>query len=111
MRTLSAELVARGGAPLANELSRRRGFNEKMGSFLNMGIPLEAAAAEARASVTPETAKKLKALGHRVRVQRGAGGAASATDEAYTAVGAEITDAAGAFGCELVPPMSPATRW
>ena len=67
-----------------------------------IGVPLETAAGERRVAVTPETAKKLKSLGHTLRIQSGAGVAASATDEAYTAVGAEITDAAGAFGCELV---------
>ena len=67
-----------------------------------IGVPLETAAGETRVAVTPETAKKLKSQGHTVRVQAGAGVAASATDEAYSAVGAEITDAAGAFGCELV---------
>ncbi len=69
---------------------------------MQIGVPAETAAGETRVAVTPETAKKLKALGHGVRVQSGAGTAASATDEAYTAVGAEITDAAGALGCELV---------
>ena len=53
-------------------------------------------------SVTPETAKKLKAQGHTIRVQSGAGMAASVTDAAYEAAGAEITDVNGAFGCELV---------
>jgi H+-translocating NAD(P) transhydrogenase subunit alpha len=67
-----------------------------------IGVPLETALGETRVAVTPETAKKLKALGHTVRVQSGAGVAASATDDAYAAVGAEITDAAGAFGCEMV---------
>ena len=67
-----------------------------------IGVPLETLAGETRVAVTPETAKKLKAQGHTVRVQSGAGVAASATDEAYAAVGAEITDRAGAFGCELV---------
>jgi NAD(P) transhydrogenase subunit alpha len=67
-----------------------------------IGVPLETAAGEARVSVTPETAKKLKAQGHTVRVQAGAGVAASAPDAAYEAVGAEITDAAGALGCDLV---------
>jgi len=69
---------------------------------MRIGVPLETAAGETRVAVTPETAKKLKALGHTLRIQSGAGVAASATDEAYTAVGAEITDAAGALGCELV---------
>ena len=67
-----------------------------------IGVPRETASGETRVAVTPETAKKLKAQGHTVRVQGGAGAAASATDEAYAAVGAEIVDAANAFGCELV---------
>jgi NAD(P) transhydrogenase subunit alpha len=37
-----------------------------------------------------------------VRVQTGAGVAASVTDAAYQAAGAEITDLAGAFGAEIV---------
>lgn len=67
-----------------------------------IGVPLETAAGETRVSVTPETAKKLKAQGHTVRVQSGAGVAASITDAAFEAAGCEIADAAGAFGCELV---------
>ena len=67
-----------------------------------IGIPAETTAGETRVAVTPETAKKLKAQGHTLRVQSGAGVAASATDEAYVAAGAEITDAAGALGCDLV---------
>ena len=64
-----------------------------------IGVPLETVAGETRVAVTPETAKKLKAQGHTVRVQGGAGVAASAPDAAYEAVGAEITDRAGALGC------------
>ena len=67
-----------------------------------IGVPLETAAGETRVSVTPETAKKLKAQGHTIRVQSGAGVAASITDAAFEAAGAEITDAAGALGCDLV---------
>ena len=67
-----------------------------------IGVPAETTVGETRVAVTPETAKKLKALGHTVRIQSGAGVAASAPDEAYAAVGAEITDAAGAFGADLV---------
>jgi len=59
-------------------------------------------AGETRVAVTPETAKKLIAQGHALRVQSGAGIAASVTDAAYAAAGAEITDRAGAFGCDLV---------
>jgi hypothetical protein len=47
-------------------------------------VPLETTSGEARVAVTPETAKKLKAQGHVIRVQSGAGVAASVIDEAYT---------------------------
>ena len=67
-----------------------------------IGVPLETAAGETRVAVTPETAKKLKAQGHTIRIQAGAGVAASVTDAAYEAAGAEITDATGALGCDLV---------
>ncbi|MBA3625638.1 MAG: NAD(P)(+) transhydrogenase (Re/Si-specific) subunit alpha, partial [Methylibium sp.] len=69
---------------------------------MRIGIPRETAAGETRVAVTPETAKKLKAQGHTLAVQSGAGVAASVTDEAYAAAGAEIVDAATALGCELV---------
>ncbi|MEY4882277.1 MAG: hypothetical protein RIS34_131 [Pseudomonadota bacterium] len=67
-----------------------------------IGIPAETTAGETRVAVTPETAKKLTALGHTLRVQSGAGVAASVTDEAFVAAGADITDAAGAYACDLV---------
>ena len=67
-----------------------------------IGVPAETATGETRVAVTPETAKKLIAQGHTVRVQSGAGLRASATDEAYQAAGADITDAAGAFGADMV---------
>jgi NAD(P) transhydrogenase subunit alpha len=67
-----------------------------------IGVPAETSAGETRVAVTPETAKKLVTLGHTVRVQSGAGVAASVTDAAYQAAGAEITDQAGAFGADIV---------
>ena len=67
-----------------------------------IGVPLETLAGETRVAVTPETVKKLKAQGHTLKVQSGAGVAASVTDEAYVAAGAEITDAAGALGADMV---------
>ena len=69
---------------------------------MQIGVPAEAAAGETRVAVTPETVKKLIAQGHTVRVQSGAGVAASVTDEAYAAAGAEICDAAAAFASALV---------
>ena len=67
-----------------------------------IGIPTETTVGETRVAITPETTKKLKTLGHSLRIQSGAGVAASVTDAAYQAAGAEITDAPGALACELV---------
>ena len=69
---------------------------------MRIGVPAEITAGETRVAVTPETAKKLKAQGHTVLIQSGAGVAASVPDEAYVAVGAEITDAAGAYASDIV---------
>jgi H+-translocating NAD(P) transhydrogenase subunit alpha len=71
-------------------------------TFMLIGVPAETTVGETRVAVTPETAKKYVAQGHTVRVQSGAGVAASVTDAAYIAVGAEITDAVGALGADLV---------
>ena len=67
-----------------------------------IGVPAETLAGETRVAVTPETVKKLVASGHTVRVQSGAGVAASVTDGAYQAAGAEITDQSGAFSADMV---------
>ena len=67
-----------------------------------IGIPTETLSGETRVAMTPETAKKLVTQGHEVRVESGAGLSASVTDAAYEVAGASITDAAGAFGAEIV---------
>jgi NAD(P) transhydrogenase subunit alpha len=67
-----------------------------------IGVPAETLAGETRVAVTPETVKKLVASGHAIRVQAGAGIAASVTDAAYQAAGAEITDQSGAFSADMV---------
>jgi NAD(P) transhydrogenase subunit alpha len=67
-----------------------------------IGIPAETAAGESRVALTPETAKKLIAQGHAVRMQSGAGVAASVPDDAYAAVGVELVDVATAWGSDLV---------
>ncbi|WPH24128.1 Re/Si-specific NAD(P)(+) transhydrogenase subunit alpha [Variovorax paradoxus] len=69
---------------------------------MKIGVPAETTAGETRVAVTPETVKKLVASGHTVRVQSGAGVAASVTDAAYQTAGAEITDPAGAFSADMV---------
>ena len=59
---------------------------------VTVGVLRESAANESRVAVVPEIASKLKALGARVLVERGAGTAAHFTDGAYK--DAELTDAA-----------------
>ena len=69
---------------------------------MHIGVPAETRANETRVAATPETAKKYVAQGHTVTIQAGAGVGASYLDEAYTAVGAQVADAATAFGADLV---------
>ncbi len=69
---------------------------------MHIGVPLEAASGETRVAVTPETARKLVAQGHSVRVERGAGRLAHFTDDAYASAGAELTGTAGALAADLV---------
>ena len=59
-------------------------------------------AGEARVSATPATIASLGKLGHTVRVERGAGAAASYPDTEYEAAGAALVDRAGAWGSEVV---------
>ncbi|MBT2333464.1 Re/Si-specific NAD(P)(+) transhydrogenase subunit alpha [Variovorax paradoxus] len=67
-----------------------------------IGVPAETTAGETRVAMTPETVKKLIASGHTVRVQSGAGVAASVTDAAYQAAGAEIVNMNAAFAADMV---------
>jgi H+-translocating NAD(P) transhydrogenase subunit alpha len=69
---------------------------------MHIGVPAETRANESRVAATPETVKKYVAQGHTVTVQSGAGSGASFPDEAYSGVGAQIADAAAAFGADLV---------
>ncbi|MFX1762997.1 Re/Si-specific NAD(P)(+) transhydrogenase subunit alpha [Paraburkholderia sp. A1RI-2L] len=69
---------------------------------MHIGVPAETRANETRVAATPETVKKYVAQGHTVTIQAGAGVGASFPDDAYTAAGAQIADAAAAFGAELV---------
>ncbi len=69
---------------------------------MKIGIPAETRVNETRIAATPETVKKYVTQGHRVTIQSGAGTGASFPDDAFTAAGAEIVDAASAFGADLV---------
>src|SRR5271163_3434705 len=61
-----------------------------------VGVLKETAAKEPRVAVVPEIAAKLKALGCRVLIERGAGAAAHFPDALYT--DAEFSDAAAILG-------------
>jgi len=64
---------------------------------MKLAIPKETRPHEARVAATPDTVKRLIALGLTVEVETGAGVAASYTDAAYQAAGATIApDAASA---------------
>lgn len=69
---------------------------------MRIGVPAETLPGEARVAATAETVKKLVAQGHGVVVQSGAGIAAGIPDADFQAAGAEIGDAAAAFGAEIV---------
>jgi NAD(P) transhydrogenase subunit alpha len=59
---------------------------------MRIAVPRETDAGEPRVAATPETIKKLKALGAEVAVARGAGIAAGIPDADFEAAGAQIAD-------------------
>lgn len=64
---------------------------------MKIGIPKEVHVGEARVATTPEAADKLIKLGFSVAVEKGAGEAASISDEAYRQTGVEIIDSTEAL--------------
>ena len=65
---------------------------------MQIGVPTETVPGERRVALVPETAGRLAKAGSSVLVQRGAGSAASFTDDAYEAAGATIAaDAAEVY--------------
>ncbi|MGB8273838.1 MAG: Re/Si-specific NAD(P)(+) transhydrogenase subunit alpha [Alphaproteobacteria bacterium] len=65
---------------------------------MKIAIPKERRPEEARVAATPETVKKLTALGAQVTVEAGAGAGSSIPDDAYKAAGATVAaDEAGAL--------------
>ncbi|MGH8726509.1 MAG: Re/Si-specific NAD(P)(+) transhydrogenase subunit alpha [Burkholderiales bacterium] len=69
---------------------------------MRIGVPAEIRAGEARVAATPETVKKLAAK-NEVRVQSGAGAAASIRDGDYEAAGAKLVGSpAEAYDADIV---------
>lgn len=57
---------------------------------MRIGIPAETRAGETRVAASPETVKKMRAAGHQVFVQHGAGAHASILDAEFEAAGATM---------------------
>jgi NAD(P) transhydrogenase subunit alpha len=74
---------------------------------MRIGIPRETREQETRVAATPETIKKLTALGHKMIVERDAGASARYTDGAYEEAGATLGAAADALGAEMVLKVRP----
>jgi len=71
-------------------------------SELSIGVPKESAALEKRVAQSPESVAKLTKEGFTVKVESGAGAAASFSDASYTAAGALIVSREEAFKASLV---------
>ena len=71
---------------------------------MKVAIARERRAGERRVAASPETVKKLKALGLEVAIERGAGAGASFTDAAYAEAGATLVDEPAALfgGADIV---------
>jgi NAD(P) transhydrogenase subunit alpha len=68
--------------------------------YVLIGVLRETAPEETRVALTPETGRKFAGLGYRVRLESGAGLAASFPDSAYAEAGVEICDSAAAAVAE-----------
>src|SRR2546427_2382273 len=62
-----------------------------------VGVPREIKPGEARVALTPPGARALAEAGHRVVVERGAGGGSGIRDDEYAAVGAALAAADGVW--------------
>jgi alanine dehydrogenase len=69
---------------------------------MNIGVPKEIKIGEFRVAVTPGGAEVLRAEGHRVLVESGAGLHAGFSDPDYRKAGATLVDARTAWGADLV---------
>lgn len=69
---------------------------------MKIAVLKESAAGETRVAATPETVKKILALGHEVTIQSGAGAASSYPDAQYEAAGGKIAAEGGIGSADLV---------
>ncbi|HTY72542.1 MAG TPA: NAD(P) transhydrogenase subunit alpha [Actinomycetes bacterium] len=69
---------------------------------MRIGVPAESRPGERRVALVPEHVQRLVKDGHEVAVERGAGRAALADDDAYVAAGAHPCDEAEALAADVV---------
>lgn len=69
---------------------------------MRIGVPQETLEGERRVALIPDTVKSLSAKDVEVTVESGAGVEAGFTDEMYTEAGADVGDAAAAWGADIV---------
>lgn len=75
---------------------------------LTIGIPAEVSADESRIALIPDAVKLLVSHGHRIIVERGAGGRAHFSDHAFAEAGAELSDSREmVFGADIVLKVAP----
>jgi NAD(P) transhydrogenase subunit alpha len=68
----------------------RGGLLSRIPADMKISVPKERRPHERRVAASPDTVKRLAALGHELVIESGAGAAAAFTDEAYQAAGATI---------------------
>jgi NAD(P) transhydrogenase subunit alpha len=74
-----------------------------------VGVPSETGEGERRVALVPEVVRKLTGCGLEVVIEAGAGTRAIIPDELYVKAGAEIVDAATAWGADVVVKVAPPT--
>jgi H+-translocating NAD(P) transhydrogenase subunit alpha len=71
---------------------------------MRIGVPAETEDGERRVAIVPDVVRRLGTAGHTVVIEPGAGVAAGAPDEAYTAAGAELGEP---WGADVVAKVAP----
>jgi len=75
---------------------------------MQIGVPKESVAGERRVALVPEIVRKLRAQGHEVVVERGAGAAAMIPDEQFEDAGAALAeDPEAVYGSDVVVKVAP----
>jgi NAD(P) transhydrogenase subunit alpha len=74
---------------------------------MRIGVPKETAAGERRVALVPDVVRKLAGQNLEVSVERGAGTEALIPDASYEEAGAALSDAAGAWGADVVVKVAP----